>query len=215
MIWASKHILTWSSNPLNTTLACLHNGLTRQPGRCMLDVNSVRAAIIPTRPKRTQPSAQKVNPSVMHTVRFTWALVVLTVIWGAIVYYFFQKLYPHISFLHSPNAGIDLQFFQYNDAVSLNPRIATQLIYCFLMVVGIQAFQTMGLHSVELLANLSRDEFFWRHANTGTKRYISGASINSSSLKTAITSWQTILLFVLKPVIHWLFSISIITSRSA
>lgn len=230
-----NHVLTWSSNPLNTALACLQNGLSHRTGRCMRDVtmrdDTVRdehSAVLPdiplTRPKAKQPSAQKADRSVRHTVRFTWVLVALTVIWGVLVRHFtYPDLYGNLddslfnpsNFSPLDNTDLDIRPFKYSDDVSRNPGIALQYTYWFLVVAAIQSFQTLGLHSVELLANLSRDESTWRRASLASKRSAPGTSISSSAFQTAVTSWQTVALFVLKPIIHWLFGLSIATYRGA
>jgi len=36
LLSSTGKILTWSSNPLNTALVCLHNGMTHHPWRCMV-----------------------------------------------------------------------------------------------------------------------------------------------------------------------------------
>ena len=62
---------------------------------------------------------------------------------------------------------------------------------------------TMGLHCAELLVNLSRDEDTWCETYTA-KGYVS-----RNALFDVLRSWKTVLLLVLKPVVHWLFGLGI------
>jgi hypothetical protein len=224
MLRNSKQILTWSSNPLNTTLACLHSVLTPRPGRCMLAVHSAHLPSVPSKPLHRQLSASKADRSVWYILLFIWFLFPLTVFWGSAILRSEEpkldlSLVPPSNFNPKVNNDVDMSPFSYHDDVSLNPPVATQLIYSLLIVAAIQVLQTLGLHSVELLANLSRDESTWRCANAGIQPRLNetsaGVYIRSSSFKTAITSWQTMVLFALKPIIHWLFGICITTYRSA
>jgi hypothetical protein len=57
-------IITWSSNPLNTTLALVHSGPIHRSGRCMtsaLDPEIQDAAVVPS---RRQSILQAVNSSI-------------------------------------------------------------------------------------------------------------------------------------------------------
>jgi len=71
------------------------------------------------------------------------------------------------------------------------------------VVSAAQAVITLAFHCAELLVNLSRDEKLWRRA---TRK--EGLDIKYNSIIAAATSWATISLFILKPVVHWVFGFS-------
>ena len=80
-----------------------------------------------------------------------------------------------------------------------------------LLIAAIQAFLTLGLHCAELIVNTTRDEQVWRGAAKFRQaqggRSASqgpGASLDFNSIKAACASWQSITLFIVKPITHWL-----------
>jgi lysylphosphatidylglycerol synthetase-like protein (DUF2156 family) len=73
---------------------------------------------------------------------------------------------------------------------------------------GLQAIITLALHCVELLANLSRDEAIWRRATTAPGLKVS----IYNSVTAALTAWQTVMLFIFKAAIHWMFGLSVAIS---
>jgi hypothetical protein len=73
--------------------------------------------------------------------------------------------------------------------------------------MSIQVWLTLGLHCAEILVNVFRDEELWRRATTATGTKSSYGPL--SSIKAAASSWPSILLFVLKPLTHWLFGLSV------
>jgi len=80
-----------------------------------------------------------------------------------------------------------------------------------IVVIGlVQAFVTMATHSAEVVINRARDESVWRQAYTHDQ----GTHFRTSSTKTAMTSWQFLALSTLKPLVHWMFSLSIQPSDS-
>jgi hypothetical protein len=89
-----------------------------------------------------------------------------------------------------------------------NPALSN--FFVFLVITTLQIFLTLALHSAELLVNISRDEKTWRCSTS-----IKGAPLHFSSIIAAATSWQTALLFALKPVSHWLFGLSAVGMTGA
>lgn len=67
---------------------------------------------------------------------------------------------------------------------------------------ALQTYLTFGTHCAELIVNATRDESAWRKAARLDKR---GASTDQNPVKAALTSWATLVLMVLKTVIHWAF----------
>jgi len=62
VLFLSRHVIPWSSNPINTTLACLHHGTQHRRGHCMLSAPSTEATSAPTSQKAHQPSIRRIWP---------------------------------------------------------------------------------------------------------------------------------------------------------
>lgn len=222
-IWSllstSNQILTWSSNPLNATLACLTDGkLQHCPGRCMVSVlQSSSDSPILTTARRSQQNAARSNPSVPYIVYFIWALTPLCLIWGTIIMVLTIKTVPRE--IRSWGFGSSV----HNVEVPIGHLFSNALTHfcAFLFVAFLQTLITLGLHTAELLVNLYRDERLWRRAAVCIKAadlsvdhqandYVvkttssRGASIDSSSIKAALTSIPALILFALKPAVHYL-----------
>ena len=102
-------------------------------------------------------------------------------------------------------------------ANSHNPNSATfsygaEAVLCVLFVCLIQASQTLGLHCVELLVNLSRDEVAWRQAYGEKEQEAPGAQLSTNPFRAALSSWENIVLFVAKAVLHWVIGQSMLPS---
>lgn len=220
----------WSANPLNATLATVQTGqLAHSPGRCMLSVH-----------QRHQWSNQEVYPTVrqrsiyraQRTVRFIlailWVLAVLATAWPITVTLVVRSLYSD----SYPDARFPFQFCWDNlecswSSVTLgfSPAInsqkvksapgftyAAQAVLCVLFACLVQAIQTIGLHCVELLVNLSRDESIWRKAYGNGKKAAPGARLRSNPLMAAVSSWENIVLFFAKAVLHWIMGQAMVPS---
>jgi len=240
MIYKPSRILTWSSNPMNTTLAALHDSTNHQPRRCMLSVQQSTLQSGPVFPKRVQSSAASLGRSVRALLILTWVIALLAVIWTfTIVFVTWNQLRvnqgdwsDHWRFSLNWNlvyvyqgdgrGGIrnesrnDVALFMtpsYNNAGPYYPLL-TQYILAILFICGIQGVQTIGTHCVELLVNMSRDEDIWRRANTYTaasqRAFNSGAQVTSNPFFSALTSWQNVIYFIMKAVLHWLFGQGVI-----
>ena len=72
----------------------------------------------------------------------------------------------------------------------------------FVVVMAFQSVLTIGLHCAELIVTASRDEDLWRRAS-GSNGYK-----EVGALRTVLGSWKSIVLLVLKPVVHWLFGLA-------
>lgn len=90
-------------------------------------------------------------------------------------------------------------------AVRFNPGLALT----FLLTMAFQSILTMGLHCTELLVNMSRDEDIWRETT------IRHGYIPRNALVIIIRSWKNIILLILKPIVHWLFSLGMTFYYSA
>jgi len=65
---------------------------------------------------------------------------------------------------------------------------------------AVQSCVTLGLHCVELLVNVTRDEAVWRKASSRK-----GSDSKASPIIAAITSGQSITLIAFKSIIQWIF----------
>jgi hypothetical protein len=63
----------------------------------------------------------------------------------------------------------------------------------------VQSFIVLGLHCIELIANISRDESSWRKAASV------GVNMNGSAVRQFVTSWQSMMLMALKSITQWVF----------
>ncbi|KAJ5688769.1 hypothetical protein N7462_003161 [Penicillium macrosclerotiorum] len=100
-----------------------------------------------------------------------------------------------------------------NDHNPNSPIFSTgaQAVLCLLFVSLIQGIQTIALHCLELLVNLSRDEGIWRLAYSETKK-APGAQLATNPFRAAVSSWENILLFIAKALVHWIIGQSLIPS---
>lgn len=93
----------------------------------------------------------------------------------------------------------------------------SNLVLAFIVIAVFQAFATLGLHSAELLVTRSRDEQCLRYAyvcSSSPSSYTQKASKSRkyNSIPAALTSWQSLCLYILKPLIHWLFGSGLSTT---
>ena len=195
-IWNSRRLIpTWSSNPLNTTLVCLHRGTQGVKRRCMLGIHQADMAPVPSKPVIHQYSARRAIPWIRHITRFLWIFVALTVIWAITI-----RLNPYF---RSSDKSSSRSLPLYGESMPV-----LQLNLCALLITtSLQLFLTISLHLTELLVNLSRDEHLWRRAMSKQGTQMSFGMLGS--LKSAICSWQTILLFILKSLAYWLFGLAV------
>lgn len=192
-IWGSRQLIpTWSSNPLNTALTCLHHGMRSVGGRCMLSVHQRDRPPIPSKPFHHQASAERAIPSIRHITRFLFALFGLILVWTIAI-----RSDPY--FRKNPSTTLPL----YGASVPV-----LELNLCSLLITSsLQLLLTVSLHLIELLVNLSRDEHIWRLATS--KKGTQSSFGPLGSLKSAACSWQTILLFTLKSLVYWLFGLAV------
>lgn len=216
-------LLSWSSKPLNTALAGLHNGLEPQRGRCMVPAPAPASQVERRLPSSSQPSMRQVYPSVRHVTRILVAITFAFLCWAVAIMTISLRndRIPDMTF-QGVNAGF---------GIGLEPglkwwAVNTQASVTLLIVFSIQTGMTIALHCIELIANLSRDEDIWRRAygsrnasqlrehpeSNATKKGRDGrrgATLKSSSIKRTLTSWQTLVLFVMRPLTHWFFGLGI------
>lgn len=197
LITSGSSILTWSPNPLTTALACLQGGiLWYRPGRGMMSVHSANMPAQPLEAHPTQRPAREAYRTTVTVVKFLWFVFFLSCLLAAIicVITFTRNRLPSLNFFPQDGGTTYLNF----GGPSWKPSVI--LLSAFLFGAVLQTTITMALHCMELLVNFARDEAAWRAA--GTEK---GATLTSSALGSAMSSWQWWALFIIKPLAQWLF----------
>lgn len=210
--WAlvTTRIPTWSSSPLDTTFACLEGSamdpLIRSRKRCMKSVHDKVTPCNPCIPKERQGSLLAVRPDVKWILGVVWAIIPLGSIWFGIIIAPYKYLeYCNWNPLTAVNTNGSACATWIKWTATDNSGTAINFA-TILVIAALQSPLTIGLHCTELLCNLSRDERAFRLA-------ISPQGINprQNSIWAAVTSWETISLFILKSILHWMFSMGLNT----
>lgn len=205
-------IPSWSANPLWNTMVLrqsqalvkCRSGHNVQLRVCDDNVQQSRSAGIGVRKRRLWHIR-----ATKWIAFFIWALCAVSFIWTGIVIYIPTLMFNNNPFRFQWNAettdtersvifGMDPQTNDPQIQIAF-PAVA-QFFLGTLFLCFIQGLQTMGLHCVELLVNMRRDEHVWRQ--TGREQ---GASVLAPDpLIEALSSWRTVLLTIIKTVQHWL-----------
>ena len=207
-----KSIPTWSSNPLNTTLACLELDFQRQRGRCLMSVHQRQQSAVTKYPYSQQSSAGEASHFAARIVHWLWALTVVAFFWGIAMVLSVELL--------NDNEITDFGFGMYRPSsisgkvyrlwyghglmFALDPPVLpdfsinarNSIHVCILMLV--QGPLVFGLHCIEMLVNVSRDEGLWRRATSKD-----GLQSKYNAISAALRSPQTLLLFFGKAAAHW------------
>ncbi|KAG0696728.1 hypothetical protein DFH29DRAFT_186074 [Suillus ampliporus] len=205
----AAEILTWSSSPFDLTAALVHHTqVTPVPFQCMRSVSDVDRG--PAKPSETQPSAWHAHPSIRKTTISLWGLVVLYAGWATLItciwykYDGYKSAFPLTiqtwSFFF--NTLSRSNYIQFQFAIEdVNVR---GWILALVNLAVVQGPLTLGLHCSELIANIVRDERQWRCA-TGRK----GLRVAMNPLKPIVTNPLCLALFFAKPLLHWMFGLSL------
>lgn len=215
---------TWSSSPIQTAWAFVATGRrSRVLGRCMISVHDAKLPAAPTLPQQRQRSAWSAHPEVRRILCYLWILTILVLLWFVTLlislmvalrrcetndFNICQNIYqgPSWSLLPDTNGITSLaQIKTVDDAGGQSPYGGVPKSVGFaivlIMMMGFQAMLTMGLHCADLLVNMSRDEDTWRKSSQ------KAGYTSQNALMTALSSWKSWLLFVLKPLVHWFFGL--------
>jgi hypothetical protein len=210
MIADSRSIPTWSANPLTNTLAYMHEGLQHRSGRCMISVRESSYSKV-TQPSPIQPGARSANRSALYISILAWILACLIFVWTLVLVVSCRNFVSHSGnqFRYStawtivwatPTQMANTETISMNTQPSHDLSFASQIILGILLTCVIQCTQTISLHSIELIVNMSRDETTWRNAYIHSK----GASLASHGFVAASSSFPNLILFSSKAVLHWL-----------
>ncbi|KAF4583049.1 Ankyrin repeat-containing domain protein [Ophiocordyceps camponoti-floridani] len=225
---SSSHLIpTWSSNPLNTTLAAMQKGsLTHRPGRSMLSVHQKQQhSILGSYPLKRQGTMIKAQRSVFYILIFLWVLAAAAVAWLATIMVLARERsglkcwrpalewvitsncsWNWVSFPAPPRLMYNLpetfsfsRPYTYSQSYSYSQQAILNLVF----TSAIQGLQTIGLHCVELIVNMSRDESSWRSAHSETRQGAKGLQLSTSPFRAALSSWENAVLLVAKAALHW------------
>ncbi|KAG1897956.1 uncharacterized protein F5891DRAFT_1191268 [Suillus fuscotomentosus] len=159
----------------------------------------------PVKPSKTQPSAWRAHTSIRKVVIFLWVVVVAYAGWAVLVSC--VRISYHSSQIHT------WSFSQPQDISILYGLPGADLLVWILLFINIAVIQgplTMVLHCSELIANVIRDESQWRCA---TKK--KGLRPTMNPLKSIFSYPICLILFAVKPFLHWMFGLSITVSTDA
>jgi len=147
---------------------------------------------------------------------YLWILVIVVLVWfgaltGAIEAYsrkckadpsYRCGVYSGSSWSLLPDTGGATSLAQI-DSVDKDRGADENLSYflAFILILCFQSVLTIALYCAELLVNLSRDEDVWREA------YTPRGHAPHNALFTMLSSWKSALLFLLKPIVHWVFGL--------
>lgn len=198
-------ILTWSTSPFDTIPALLsmhdHHTLEKHyplPDRCAC-MSAIGMPPRPRRPLDRQPSAWDTRRGVRVSIYLLWSLGFACMVWGGWVY----AVLPQDSdfswrFIPSQdNYGEDAingDYWLTQSGISF----ATWLSLYAAMVLT-QGGLTLGLHCVEIVAAVVRDEMIWRRALS--KDGIN-SSVNSWRYALSLDNWLHIVLLLSKPILR-------------
>ncbi|KAJ5945923.1 hypothetical protein N7454_002762 [Penicillium verhagenii] len=234
---SSRNVIpTWSSKFLNTASVLVQKGdLAYHPGRCMISVHQKDMPNQGIYATKQQGSMLQVQSEVRYILAFLWSLAILAVAWPITIAVVSQSIGNasavgqnckpscwrlgfdwHQSSLPCSRNFVTLSLSPY--ANDHSPSSATfsygaEAILCVLFVCLIQALQTVALHCLELLVNLSRDEATWRRACCERKKP-PGTQLVTNAFFAAASSWENSVLFVAKSLLHWIIGQSLIPSIS-
>ncbi|KAG2059094.1 hypothetical protein BDR06DRAFT_1003719 [Suillus hirtellus] len=195
-------VLTWSSSSFDVTVALVHDKkLTRFNSRCMCCVSDQGIDACPVKPSKTQPSAWRAHTSIRKVVISLWGVVVACVGWAVLV--------SCVNY----SSQITWSFSRPQEVAILYGIPGADLLVWTLLFINIAVIQgplTMALHCSELIANVIRDESQWRCA---TKK--KGLRPTMNPLKSIFAYPICLILFAVKPFLHWMFGLSITVNAEA
>jgi hypothetical protein len=206
-------VKTWNSNCLAVAEALMDQGVSHQPGNCMRGIGDKRENG-PLVPLERQLSAWSAHPQAKWVVLLCWSPILICGILSAISTYFWVRWASRGSplgpwTLTSPDTfSGQLPHSAWIIKWSKGTGSAT-FIGGLLGMTALQLFIIVSLHCSELIVTLYRDEEQWRIAYTNR-----GTSKDRDCVRNVLYSWPSVLLFLCKPALNWLFGQAISPSAS-
>jgi uncharacterized membrane protein (DUF485 family) len=155
------------------------------------------------RPLRRQRAARSLIRSVRLVTVLLWTLFCMAVIWTIVIMGVAIRSPTTTAAYVVENSGRwdILAYWQFYGQIGIYFATAERRDWLGLIIqTAVQSCVTLGLHCVELLANVTRDEAVWRKASSRK-----GSHLKASPIIAAITSGQSITLFAFKSIIQWIF----------
>lgn len=213
-------IPSWNPDPLNTTLAAVRLGMVaHRPGRAMLsahDAHEPSRAAFPQRRQKSIAALRARTSDVRLVLVLAWLFAAFAVLWPVVLVLVHKTLSCAFCLSWTDECdGADPTGYRKNFVTfSMSPTdlssaagfamvpYAGEMVLGIVYVSTIQATQTCGLHAVELVVNMCRDEGAWRRAASKAGARVAGGG--DSSFMAAVQSWESVVLFVAKAVLHWI-----------
>jgi hypothetical protein len=155
------------------------------------------------RPVRRQRTARSLIRSVRLVTTAIWIIFCAAVIWTLTVMGIAIRTSATTAAFVVENSGRSdfLAYWQFYGQIGVNFATNRRRDWLGLLIqAAVQSFVTLGLHCVELLTNVSRDEAAWRKASSKE-----GSDLKASSVLAPMRTWQSILLFTFKSIVQWVF----------
>jgi hypothetical protein len=212
-----QSIRTWSSNSLVATVSALdpvHGFIQHRPGRCMLPARSRSAEAVACQPSLRQPNLFSTR-SVKWIIASLWILCLVVLVWAsAILGVAYENLNDGSDAVGASLSAFSWEATENTAILSMNSDqpngsdtpvvpFGLQFVLGILFVSVIQGVQTMALHAVELLVNMSRDEDNWRQLDAMKAKKLKGNVLNSPPFMAAFYNWKYLTLFIFKATLHW------------
>ena len=175
---------------------------------------------LPACPRSLQKSAYSAHPEIALLVKLFWVTFVLATLWWVGVLIAMPLIASNIAqqgyVISSVIASMStpMGWLPIPDLEGASPFILILIIdfefsdplspIALIIITVFQAALTFGLHSIDLLINVSRDEDIWRTTSTR-----SGYDPNYNSILSAIKNWKYVTIFLIKPFVHWLFGMGL------
>ncbi|KZT27585.1 hypothetical protein NEOLEDRAFT_1176600 [Neolentinus lepideus HHB14362 ss-1] len=203
----TTEILSWSQSPLDTAAALVaSHRLVRRPGRCMHSLYDRCTRTQPLKPRARQESAWKSHPQFRRFTMYIWMLVAAGYYWCLII------------------SGMVLSGTQGSTASAMQFQWTGEapvagVLWGMGILLGFQGgIVTTGVTAAQMLVGLTRDEYVWKALDrredptalsaTVRKRWL--ARIRKLTVfKMFFLNWQTFVIHMAEPIIHWLFGLAI------
>ena len=213
---------TWSSNPLTTAAIVLDRGVRRREGRCVLAVHDRDEPSGPHEPRLSQRSLYAASAWVRWILVILAAPTVFFAIWTGIIAWvnanntggknwniFAQPAFDidtnptDKATENSFTPTVFLVFFL-KPSGSQGPPLVPEstMVGVLLFRTALQSILTIGLHCMDVLVSMFRDEQAWRTLATPKGCVMDNAY---SSNLYPFKSWPYMILFASKPIVHWMF----------
>ena len=210
-IFSQREYPTWSSNPMDVAAACLKQSwhpLVPRHGRSMQGLDEISHPAMSMYPSSRQVCAYKSNKDVRRVTLVLWIVFGLCCIWTAAVLIatalYYPKTLSYASFWNPFGlSGGYIYIPLLNQKSSPKGIIPLDFLWLVILICAMQSIVTLATHCAELHVNLSRDEATWRQASKKK-----GLRRTSNALRDALSSYESIILLVLKITIQWLYSLT-------